>query len=229
MIVRNRGNNTCYFPYAGSNGIRGKNLAVGECSEELPVPMLENRLVKRHWENGYIDILLNAPESAIYSKQFKLAPTEGELHEKGYTLICRPGTMKRPITQPIVATPPRGSDPPLSAPPPPKMPSMGKEGEKIDVKRVLEDPTLSPLGSPLDSIPTVIKEHRRIPVEKYQSPKVMDAPPPMPDGAQETPIMSSAPDNEVAKVVEAASAPIPAPAEPVKRGRKSKKAEKSEG
>lgn len=236
MIVRNKGNNTCYFPYAGANGVRGKNLSAGECSEELPVSLLDNRLLKRHWESGYIDILLNASESAIYAKQYKLSPTqEDDLHGKGYSVICRPGTVKRPIMHPnatpvppqMMTVPPKDqpSDPPT---PTPNIPSMKKEGEKIEVKRVLEDPTISPLGSPIDSIPTVIKQPRRIPVEKYQPKETAQplSPTADPSAIPETPISTAAPAEVAAAAQAQAEAPAEAPA-PAKKGKKGKKADKA--
>ncbi len=236
MIVRNKGNNTCYFPYAGANGVRGKNLATGECSDELPVTLLDNRFVKRHWESGYIDLLLNATEATIYAKQYKLVSAQEEdLRGKGYAIVCRPGTVKRPITQPTPASTPvqqmeivpakdRTTDP---LTPNLNIPSMRKEGEEINLQRVLEDPTRSPLGSPIDDIPAVIKQAKRIPVEKYiptDKPQVL-SPNTDPSAITETQVVVGSTASVEQAVQEHADAPVEPPVvtAPGKRGRKSKK------
>jgi hypothetical protein len=229
MRIRNKGTSVCFFPYAGANGARGRNLDPGGCSDELPIKLFENRYLKRHWEEGYIDVLLNPEESVAYSKQFTLSTIdEGNLD--GYSVVCRPSTVKRPITPPPVKETPAPKPPDPAPKVEPKGPNTSKEGEVIDIQRVMVDPTRSPIGSPIDDIPTVMKAPPRIPVEKYQEPRKPVAPPPPPqDAVIETPAQSAVPDVAVA-VAAHAEEPVaaPAPVAEVAKPKKAKKAKKTE-
>ena len=157
MKIRNELTNVCFFPYAGTS-VRGRDLGPGAFSDALPTARMENRHLRRDWESGYISLYLNETESATYASQFKLVPVD---EPAGYYMVSRPGTVKAPVLRPTV---PMEHDVPstmkLAAPVPVAPianpdPARSKEGEVIQLKKVLEDPTLSPLGSPLERIPAV--------------------------------------------------------------------------
>lgn len=78
MRIQNLIGTTIFFPYAGINAARGKDIKADEFSVELETTRFDNPLLKRDWEKGKIAILLNEKDKEVLG-----AEVVAEIESKG--------------------------------------------------------------------------------------------------------------------------------------------------